>query len=79
MNACRFQTTFLGSRAIVGDLLESGLLDSEDSNGVSVREALGLTAKTQATLSRLAYKPEQVKGCASICLSAFQLDLFIHT
>ena len=61
---CRFQTTFLGSRAIAGDLVGSGLLNSEDQNGVSVREALGLTTKTQSTLSRLAYKAEQVKGYA---------------
>lgn len=59
---CRFQTTFLGSRAIAGDLLDSGMLSAEDKNGVTVRESLGVTSNEDHLLSRLAYKGEQVKG-----------------
>jgi len=60
----RFQTTFLGSRAIVGDLIGSGVLEAQDAAGISVRESLGLTndAKSDRFLSNLAYKPDQVKA-----------------
>lgn len=60
----RFQTTFLGSRAVVGNLIGSGVLAAEDSAGISVREALALPKSPMPDrfLANLAYQPEQVKG-----------------
>ena len=46
----RFQTTFLGSKALSGSLLDSGALEKRDSSGVSVLEALmqsGLTSSKE--------------------------------
>ena len=59
---CRFQTTFLGSRAIVGDLVGSGFLEAEDTDGVTVRQSLGVSKDQDTILSDLAYKPAHVKG-----------------
>jgi allantoate deiminase len=36
----RFGVPFLGSRSLIGTLSDTGLLDSEDASGVTVREAL---------------------------------------
>ena len=60
----RFQTTFLGSRAIVGNLVGSGMLEAEDADGISARQAMGLSPSqaSDRILADLAYKPAQVKA-----------------
>jgi hypothetical protein len=62
----RFQTTFLGSRAVTGQLVPLGMLDNEDQNGESLADVLykhGFQGSEEA-LARTAYAPEQVRGCA---------------
>ena len=42
--------------------MNSGILDSTDKDGVTVRQSLGLSKAQEAGLSRLAYNPTKVKG-----------------
>lgn len=60
----RFQTTFLGSRAVTGQLVPLGMLEHEDHNGESLADVLykhGYQGSEEA-LARTAYAPEQVRG-----------------
>lgn len=62
----RFQTTFLGSRAVTGQLVPLGMLDNEDQNGETLADVLykhGFQGSEEA-LARTAYLPEQVRQCA---------------
>ncbi|BDA45622.1 probable allantoate deiminase [Coccomyxa sp. Obi] len=59
----RFQTTFLGSRAVTGQLVPLGMLDNEDQNGETLADVLykhGFQGSEEA-LARTAYLPEQVR------------------
>lgn len=61
----RFQTTFLGSRAVTGQLVPLGMLDHEDQNGETLADVLykhGFQGSEEA-LARTAYLPEQVRQC----------------
>lgn len=57
----RFQTTFLGSRAIAGRLVSSGVLDATDRDGARVRDVAGLAsvgrALTDEDAAALALEP----------------------
>lgn len=59
--ACRFQSTFLGSRAVVGEL--GGLLSMQDREGVSVQQALEAHgfATSQAAVEAMRLWGEQVR------------------
>ena len=62
--ARRFQTTFLGSRAVTGDLVGLGMLDAEDRNGETLADVLykhGYQGSEEA-LQRTAYEPGQIRG-----------------
>ncbi|EIE22792.1 amidase [Coccomyxa subellipsoidea C-169] len=64
----RFQTTFLGSRAVTGQLVPLGMLDNEDQNGESLADVLykhGFQGSEEA-LARTAYSPEQVRGYVEV-------------
>ena len=61
--ADRFQTTFLGSRALVGSLLQpSNLLRSQGADGLSVEQVLQQHGfnPTPDAVSAIALKPDQV-------------------
>lgn len=59
--ACRFQSTFLGSRAVVGEL--GGLLSMQDREGGSVQQALEAHgfATSQAAVEAMRLRGEQVR------------------
>ncbi|KAK9829855.1 hypothetical protein WJX72_008267 [[Myrmecia] bisecta] len=66
----RFQTTFLGSRAVSGALVKHGLLKSTDHNGMTVAEVLqmhGFDGSEQA-ISQLAMDPAGVRGYVEVHL-----------
>lgn len=63
MAADRFQTTFLGSRALVGSLLQpSNLLRSQGADGLSVEQVLQQHGfnPTPDAVSAIALTPDQV-------------------
>ena len=72
--ADRFQTTFLGSRALVGSLLQpSNLLRSKGADGLSVEQVLqqhGFNPTPEA-VSAIALKPDQVAD--------FQMPVGVHS
>ena len=60
----RFQTTFLGSRAVTGQLVPLGMLDAEDKNGETLADVLykhGFQGSEEA-LERTAYPPNAIRG-----------------
>lgn len=60
----RFQTTFLGSRAVTGQLVPLGMLDAEDRNGETLADVLykhGFQGSEEA-LERTAYPPDAIRG-----------------
>jgi N-carbamoyl-L-amino-acid hydrolase len=61
----RFQSTFLGSSAIVGQF-DMALLDKEDANGVSMREALHSAGHDTSAIAALARRPEEVLGFVEV-------------
>ena len=61
---CRFQSTFLGSQAVTGTLVGSGLLEARDSQGDSLMEVLqgeGL-AQSPSDVMRSRLKASSVQG-----------------
>ena len=63
----RFQTTFLGSRAMAGSLLRSGMLQAADKDGRTLSDVLymhGFDGSDDA-VGQIALRREAVKGCAS--------------
>ena len=74
MSCCRFQTTFLGSRAMAGSLLRSGMLRAQDKDGRSLSDVLFMHGfdGSDAAVGQIALRREAVKGCAGSfyrCLS----------
>lgn len=63
----RFQTTFLGSRAVVGNLVGEGLLAAADKDGRSLADVLYMHGfdGSPAAVGRIAMKPQDVSGCAA--------------
>ena len=75
----RFQTTFLGSRAVTGDLVGLGMLDAEDRAGESLADVLykhGYQGSEEA-LQRNAYEPGQIRGCVGSGPPALPLCLLL--
>ena len=61
---CRFQSTFLGSRAAAGSLLQQGALSMRDATGQNLAEVLsehGFDASPSA-IAAIAMQPAAVKG-----------------
>ena len=62
----RFQSTFLGSRAVAGTLIKNKMLEAKDKAGVTLAEALlnegylSPSADLESTLTRAAIKPEEI-------------------
>ena len=80
---CRFQTTFLGSRALVGTLLQpTNLLQSKGADGLSVTQVLQQHGygPTHEAISSIAMRPNQVNEardgmlsfliCARACMTS---------
>lgn len=66
----RFQSTFLGSKALAGSLVSSGVLDVRDSQGISLLEALqakGL-ADTAEDVQAIALEPGALAGYVEVHL-----------
>jgi allantoate deiminase/N-carbamoyl-L-amino-acid hydrolase len=61
----RFKSTFLGSNAIIGQF-DMKLLDKQDANGVTMREALLAADHDPAKIPALARKPEVLLGFVEI-------------
>jgi len=61
----RFKSTFLGSNAIVGQF-DVGLLNRQDANGVSMREALRNAGHDAAEIPAIARKPENLLGFVEV-------------
>ena len=60
----RFQSTYLGSRALIGSLLDSGLLQNRDTEGktvVDALEAFGYDASS-AAIGKIGVPPSRVSG-----------------
>ena len=55
----RFKSTFLGSRAVAGRF-DSGVLDSVDAAGASLREVMRTAGRDVAAIPAIARKPEDV-------------------
>lgn len=68
----RFGTTFLGSRAVAGTLLSTGLLNARDSNGSTLQAVLAQYLKVDsvdevpARIAALAMHPGSVKGYVEV-------------
>lgn len=62
----RFQTTFLGSRAMAGSLLRSGMLQALDRDGRNLSDVLFMHGfdGSDAAVGQIAMRREAVKGCA---------------
>lgn len=64
----RFQSTYLGSRALTGTLLDSGLLQNRDAAGLTVTdalEALGFAA-SETSLRKIRVPAEKIKGYVEV-------------
>ena len=66
LDCARFGSTFLGSRAVTGDLVSDEQLAVLDSQGTSLLEALQTLepGTDAAALEQLAYQPSEVDGYA---------------
>jgi hypothetical protein len=64
LRVARFQTTFLGSRAVAGSLVSHGLLASTDKDGRSLSDVLYMHGfdGSEAAVAAIAKRPEEVKG-----------------
>ena len=60
----RFGTTFLGSRAMAGTLLSSGMLEAADKDGASLAEVLAVHGfnASAAAIAKIAAPREHVRG-----------------
>jgi len=60
----RFGSTFLGSRAVAGTLVGSGLLEAADESGATLSQVLDAAGYngSAAAVEALAYRPEAVGG-----------------
>jgi OHCU decarboxylase len=61
----RFQSTFLGSRALVGQF-DAGLFDLCDANGISLRSALKDVGSDESAVAALQMQPQQVCGFVEV-------------
>lgn len=61
----RFQSTFLGSRALVGRF-DAGLFDLCDANGISLRSALKDCGSDESAVAALQLQPQQVCGFVEV-------------
>ncbi|KAK9813551.1 hypothetical protein WJX73_006575 [Symbiochloris irregularis] len=64
----RFQSTFLGSRAVAGSLLEQGALEMTDAQGHSLADVLSSQGfnSTPASIEKIAMEPSSVKGYVEV-------------
>lgn len=63
----RFQSTYLGSRALAGSLAASGALDARDGAGVTLREALAAEgAGDEAALRALGVAPSAARAYVEV-------------
>lgn len=63
----RFQSTYLGSRALAGSLAASGALDARDGAGVTLREALAAEgAGDEAALRALGVVPSAARAYVEV-------------
>jgi allantoate deiminase len=65
----RFQSTFLGSRAVAGSL-DTGMLEAADADGMTVRQALEQAGfdPSPAALSSAMLRPEQLQAYVEVHL-----------
>lgn len=61
----RFKSTFLGSNAIIGQF-DMKLLDKQDANGISMREALQAADHQVENIPTIARKPEDLLGFVEV-------------
>lgn len=61
----RFKSTFLGSNAIIGQF-DMKLLDKQDVNGITMREALQAADHDPAKIPTIARKPEDLLGFVEV-------------
>jgi allantoate deiminase/N-carbamoyl-L-amino-acid hydrolase len=61
----RFKSTFLGSRAIVGQF-DPAMLDSVDADGVTLREAMGTAGLDSAAIPTAAFAPRDLLGFVEV-------------
>jgi len=61
----RYKSTFLGSNAVVGQF-DMALLDKQDANGISMRDALVLAGHDPAEIPAIARKAEDLLGFVEI-------------
>lgn len=61
---CRFQSTFLGSRAVAGSLVKHGVMDMKDANGhlfTDVLKSNGFDVSASA-INLVAMQPSSIRG-----------------
>jgi len=61
----RFKSTFLGSNAIIGQF-DMKLLDKQDANGITMREALQAADHDPTKIPAIARKPEDLLGFVEV-------------
>jgi beta-ureidopropionase / N-carbamoyl-L-amino-acid hydrolase len=61
----RFKSTFLGSGAVTGRF-DSSVLDSVDSNGISMREAMQTVGLDPGAIPKAAHDPKQTLGFVEV-------------
>jgi allantoate deiminase/N-carbamoyl-L-amino-acid hydrolase len=61
----RFNSTFLGSNAIIGQF-NPALLDKQDTNGISMRDALRTAGHDVADIPAIARKPDDLLGFVEV-------------